>query len=319
MERKLAVAVVIILASARILCFPLLYDTKFASVDDHVICRYKLNNVAKGTSVRISAYVNGGVERIVAEKPIEQEISSACADSIEFKGAGISVGALSITLRTNGRICGEMVYIPAGRYSVITCDNTIEQYSLKPFYISKYEITNEQFANFMLDDGYDDEPLWKIEGELMKDQNIGWHYQGLKRLSKPMEWDFNKQPWYSNATNNHPNSPVGGLTWFECYAFTQWIGADMPTWEQLMACFPVDHEIVVKQACIEAVYGIAGAVSEWCLSGIDPQEISCGGCNEMRILENNELNPSPYPLDSYKCPLFRNERLGFRIAIPSED
>ncbi len=304
----------LVLIGLNAFAFPLLYDVSYCETgEDSVACRFHLRDVPKGASVALYGYPSND---IIHTHPVN---AGSIVDSFTVRVPLFQEENVRIFILAEDRMYGEMVFIPDGRYSVVGGGSTIEQYSLRAFYIGKYEICNEQYRMFIAADGYDDGDLWRIEGDLMKDPNIGWHYQGLKRMSKPWEWDFNAKPWFKNATWNKPLDPVCGMTWFECYAFSQWFGADMPTWDQLMACFQdeLDRENPVESTL--KVRGVNGSAAEWSLSGIDPSGISCGGCNEMRILENNEMTEVPYPMSYFKCPLFRNERLGFRIAIPATD
>lgn len=64
------------------------------------------------------------------------------------------------------------------------------------------------------------------------------------------------------------------------------------------------------------VWGVDGGAAEWSLSGGDPTAFSCGGCNEMRALENSDDCHSPYPMSRYRCPLNRTANMGFRLVAP---
>ncbi len=294
--------------------YPLLYDVTYSETGtDSVLCRFRLRDMPPSASVALYDYATGCE---LYTHPVRQ---GAVVDSFAFHAPGFRGDSAYAFVLVDGRMYGEMVYIPAGRYAVVNSSGTIEQYSVKPFYIGKREVCNEQFRMFIAADGYDDETFWRIEGDLMKDPNIGWHYQGLKRMSKPWDWDFSEKPWFANVALNNPLDPVCGVTWFESYAFSRWIGGNLPEWEQLMACFRDELDEVNPVASTLEVIGVNDSAAEWTLYGIDPTGISCGGCNEMRILENNEKTQYPFPVSYYKCPLFRNDFLGFRIAISATD
>lgn len=74
------------------------------------------------------------------------------------------------------------------------------------FAISKYPITNAQFAIFMESGGYKEPMYWT---------KTGWHYKQKENLRQPRYW--------TNHLFNGENQPVVGISWFEACAFSQWV------------------------------------------------------------------------------------------------
>lgn len=125
----------------------------------------------------------------------------------------------------------EWISIPSGNFtmgSLFTDPNaqTDEQPQhvvyLDAYQISKYEITNAQYNDFIEDGGYSNSDYWTAEG---------WVWINQYSVIEPYWWtegDFNSGMAF-------PNHPVVGVSWHEAYAFCQWIGGYLPTeaqWEK---------------------------------------------------------------------------------------
>jgi len=90
------------------------------------------------------------------------------------------------------------------------------------FYIGRYEITNGQYAQFMADGGYDTSAYWAAGG---------WSWKNNNNITAPGYW--NDQDYMIGDA--YPDHPVGGLSWFECMAFANYMGGRIPTemeWEK---------------------------------------------------------------------------------------
>lgn len=106
-----------------------------------------------------------------------------------------------------------MVLIPAGEFTM--GENTRYNWSfllayniydgpehvvyLDAYYIDKYEVTNEQYRNFVNETGYPQPRCW------------------------------------NDARFNRPNQPVVGVTWEDAAAYARWVGKRLPTeaeWEK---------------------------------------------------------------------------------------
>lgn len=113
-------------------------------------------------------------------------------------------------------------FIPAGsfEYSLNVIDEVTHEARPDPkrylrtidydFYFSKYPITNAQYAKFIEADGYHTRAYWTKAGWKVKEKNT-W--------SEPERWH--------DAHYNQPKQPVVGISWYEGYAFTQWLGQQL--------------------------------------------------------------------------------------------
>lgn len=102
----------------------------------------------------------------------------------------------------------EMVFIPAGEVTIGTDEKTDDTFGnevdlqtvyVKSFYIDKYEVTNAQYKEFLLDTGHRNPKFWD-------NPNLNAHYQ-----------------------------PVVGVNWEDAESYANWAGKRLPTdieWEK---------------------------------------------------------------------------------------
>jgi hypothetical protein len=101
------------------------------------------------------------------------------------------------------------VEIPAGDYVV---GDERKPFRLeKPFLLSRYPVTNSQYALFMQDNGYKNGKWWSEEGRRWLSE------QGIR---EPDYWQSAK--W------NGANQPVVGVSFWEAEAFAAWAGGRLP-------------------------------------------------------------------------------------------
>ena len=156
---------------------------------------------------------------------------------------------------------GEMMYIPGGKFTMGRNDGEADQrpahaVEVKPFFLDRYEISNEQYKRYV--DGANATPPRNWTGrtcppglESLPVTHITWQdAEGYarwagKRLPTEEEWEFAARGGEKN--NLYP----WGNDWIESAAYVD-IGADKPT---ARGSFSRDQ--------VFGVFDLAGNVSEW--------------------------------------------------------
>ncbi len=118
------------------------------------------------------------------------------------------------------------VKVPAGEYPLgddIESDNPPRLWTLPhDIWLTRYPITNGQFAVFIEDGGYDWRELWLDDDG----KDDGWKWRQAEKLTAPRFWQ--------DAKWNGKNQPVVGVSCYEAEAFARWAGGRLPSeneWE----------------------------------------------------------------------------------------
>jgi formylglycine-generating enzyme required for sulfatase activity len=209
------------------------------------------------------------------------------------------------------------VRIPAGTYYLGDQKQAVA--ITEPFWLSKYPVTNSQYALFVQDDGYARQDLWSDEG---------WRWLKKEHVLAPALW--------RNPDFNGPNQPVVGVSWWEAQAFCTWAGGSLPTEQQWEAAargpeglvYPwgdawergiCNSEMVIggtsavgifaRDKSPFGVFDMAGNVWEWCADplGAMPRVFRGGSWDLVARVCRSAFR-------SGGEPAFRRDYLGFRVA-----
>ena len=154
---------------------------------------------------------------------VEERARTFCLAAIEREAPLPERHALGLTLGRLGdpRILHDLrdrsasVQIQAGAYVLGEEGKgfTLE----RPFLMSRYPVTNSQYAVFVKEGGYEDARWWSEEGH---------RWLAASGAREPKYW--------RRGTWNNPSQPVVGVSFWEAEAVSAWAGGRLPTeheWE----------------------------------------------------------------------------------------
>ena len=117
------------------------------------------------------------------------------------------------------------IEIPGGRGTMKTDESgVLLTIPTEKYWISKYPITNAQFAKFIEADGYNQQKWWTEAGWEAKAK--GW--EPFQDTDKTWKLRVTNQPWiqpryWTDNTWNRAEQPVVGVSWYEAVAFCLWL------------------------------------------------------------------------------------------------
>ena len=231
-----------------------------------------------------------------------------------------------------------MVLVPAGEFTMGTNDPNApadqrpeRKVNVDAFYMDKHEVTNAQFQEFILANGYNKRKYWTKKGwDFIRKKRFYYSYPGKQtyRIESPLGFG-------ENSVSIEPQHPVIGVSWYEASAYAKWTGKRLPTeteWEKAargtdariypwgntfdyskLNYFP-HHEKLSSVGSFPngaSPYGVldmAGNVAEWCADGDREEKIvRGGGWNAIRLNLQTSYRET-------QLPTYRFYNLGFRCA-----
>lgn len=155
------------------------------------------------------------------------------------------------------------------------------------YWIDKYEVTNEQFKEFVDQGGYQDQKNWKHafvrDGREISFEEAMNAFRDQTGRPGPSTWSGGTYP---EGKELHP---VSGISWYEAAAYAEFVGKSLPTvgHGRRAACVTQVGEFILWSNMegeetapvgsnpgigITGIYDMAGNVREWCYNAEDSQE-----------------------------------------------
>jgi formylglycine-generating enzyme required for sulfatase activity/dienelactone hydrolase len=194
--------------------------------------------------------------------------------------------SLNTQLWEEGSLPPNMVWIEGGTFEVKSASSgQVKTFGAPAYLIDKYEVTNEQFKEFVNKGGYRNPKFWKKLQFLKEGRELLWAEAIREFIDKtgqsgPATWEGGN---YSEGQSEHP---VSGISWYEAAAYAEFVGKSLPTvyhWERA-ACFgesivivPFSNFSIEGTASVGShpgmghtgLYDMAGNVKEWCWNATD--------------------------------------------------
>ncbi len=247
------------------------------------------------------------------------KVSSGAGEMIAAPGTDTDI---DFDLDNAQRAPEGMVYVPAATWSsYIDFVGWIGPYKLPPYDIDRYEVTNEQYQQFVSSGGYSTQKYW-TEPFIKDGRKLTWEeamreFRDTSGRPGPSTWVAGHYP------EGQGNYPVAGVSWFEAAAYAAFAGKSLPVFAQWFQAASPDlasdtimaSNIAGKGLApvgaypglgVFGTYDMAGNISEWAANpvGKDARAILGGSWKSQPYLYQDPQAISPFDrseLNGFRC------------------
>jgi hypothetical protein len=307
-------------------------DPKIKQLADQNTLVASVTSSPAGATAAIQDYATpDGPWRVLGTTPLNNvtlpkgffrwKISSAgAADLIEGLNAKTS---MNFGLDVQQSSPAGMVRVPGETWSdMIAFIGWVGPYSMPPFYLDRFEVTNRDYQKFVDSGGYEKKEYWK-EKFIRAGREIPWadamtQFRDTTNRPGPAGWVA------GHYAEGQANLPVSGVSWFEASAYAAFVGKSLPVLPQwYMGAPPDDSRYIVPVSNIPGTapakigaykgvgpygtYDMAGNLREWVANADD---------NDNRFILGGSWKSPAYFYYSPETlsPFDRSQENGFRCV-----
>jgi len=185
------------------------------------------------------------------------------------------------------------------------------------FLIDKYEVSNEQYKQFVNAGGYQERTYWK-HPFIHNGNEVSWEtamaeFRDATGRLGPSTWEVGSYP---EGKRNHP---VSGVSWYEAAAYAEFVGNDLPTTSHWGAASRGNLDMIsylfysmcnfsgkgpvpigtTKAITQFGVYDMAGNLREWCWNASEKGRCIRGGAwNDVHYMYGSITQADPFDRSS---------------------
>ena len=244
------------------------------------------------------------------------------------------------TLVESNRVPDRMAYVPGGDYRLVSWDRPTEmRVRLDSYFIDRFEVTNQEFKEFINAGGYIKKQFWKYPF-IKNGKTLSWE-EATKELKDRTELPGPRSWSNQNYPEGKQDHPVTDICWYEAAAYAEFRGKRLPTifqWEKAardgrvaftgpvmpwgILSEPTTHRANFKTDGTVPVgsfefgmspygaFNMAGNVTEWCLNEMTDGHVASGGSWDDLYYSFGYHGRFP--------SFYSSAKLGFRCAMNAE-
>jgi formylglycine-generating enzyme required for sulfatase activity/dienelactone hydrolase len=223
----------------------------------------------------------GFFEWKITKAGYEDFYAAARTPAERFQSPFVPTSAVQqIPLERKGSAPDGMIRVPGGNLRInISAFGLIGPFSLKDYFVDRYEVTNREFKQFVDRGGYRTKEYWK-EPLRKGTRTIGWKeamddFRDSTGQPGPATWELGSYP------DGEDDFPVSGVSWYEASAYAEFVHKKLPTMAHWYYAANLGTAPYVVPASnfskkgparvghfagigASGTYDMAGNVKEWC-------------------------------------------------------